>query len=58
MLSRGPVIVDVGNAGIGHLTIDKNEIMQQKVISAIDAVVLGRPKQPFVTPALQTEARR
>jgi hypothetical protein len=29
--------------GIGHLSIDKNEIMQQKVISAIDAVVLSRP---------------
>jgi hypothetical protein len=36
--------VDVGTTGVGHLTIDKNQIMQQRVISAIDAVVFGRPK--------------
>jgi hypothetical protein len=36
--------VDVGRTGVGHLTIDKNEVMQQKVISAIDAVVFSRPK--------------
>lgn len=30
--------------GVGHMTIDKNEVMQQKVISAIDAVVLSRPR--------------
>ena len=29
--------------GVGHLSIDKNQIMQQKVISAIDAVVFKRP---------------
>jgi hypothetical protein len=34
--------VDVGRIGVGHLTIDKNEIMQQRVISAIDAVVFSR----------------
>jgi hypothetical protein len=28
--------------GVGHLTIEKNQIMQQKVISAIDAVVFSR----------------
>jgi hypothetical protein len=28
--------------GVGHLTIDKNEIMQQKVIGEIDAVAFGR----------------
>ena len=28
--------------GVGHISIDKNEIMQQKVISEIDAVVFGR----------------
>jgi hypothetical protein len=38
--------VDVGNSGIGHLTIDKNEMMQERVISAIDAVVLSRPHSP------------
>ncbi|HLG80088.1 MAG TPA: hypothetical protein VKY22_03665 [Bradyrhizobium sp.] len=32
--------VDVENVpGVGHLTIDKNELMQQKVIAAIDAAV-------------------
>jgi hypothetical protein len=28
--------------GVGHISIEKNQIMQQKVISAIDAVVFGR----------------
>jgi hypothetical protein len=28
--------------GVGHMSIEKNEIMQQKVISEIDAVVFGR----------------
>jgi hypothetical protein len=36
--------VDVqGVPGVGHLSIDKNQIMQRKVISAIDAVVFHRP---------------
>jgi len=35
--------VDVGRLGMAHLTIDKNELMQQKVISAIDAVAFSRP---------------
>ena len=35
--------VDVqGMPGVGHLSIDKNQIMQQKVISAIDAAVFHR----------------
>jgi hypothetical protein len=34
--------------GISHLTIDKNEIMQQKVIAAIDAVVFNAPRRPAV----------
>jgi len=35
--------VNVENVpGVGHVTIDKNQIMQQKVISAIDAVVFSR----------------
>lgn len=29
--------------GVGHLSIDKNQIMQQKVIGAIDAAVFKRP---------------
>ena len=28
--------------GVGHISIDKNQIMQQKVISEIDAAVFGR----------------
>ena len=34
--------VDVGRMGVGHLTIDKDLAMQQRVISAIDAVVFSR----------------
>jgi hypothetical protein len=35
--------VNVENVpGVGHMSIEKNQIMQQKVISAIDAVVFGR----------------
>jgi len=41
--------VDVSNSGVGHLTIDKNEMMQQRVISAIDAVAFSRAKAPSVT---------
>jgi hypothetical protein len=41
--------VDVGKIGMGHLTIDKNQIMQQKVISAIDAVVFSRKKEASAT---------
>jgi hypothetical protein len=33
--------IDVGKMGMAHLTIDKNEIMQRKVISAIDALTFG-----------------
>jgi hypothetical protein len=39
--------------GVGHLTIEKNQIMQQKVISEIDAAVFGRP-----TPASPTRRRQ
>jgi hypothetical protein len=37
--------------GVSHLTIDKNEIMQQKVIAAIDAVVFNAPRRPTVADA-------
>jgi hypothetical protein len=37
--------------GVSHLTIDKNEIMQQKVISAIDAVVFSGARRPAVAEA-------
>lgn len=46
--------VDVGKLGMAHLTIDKSEIMHQKVISAIDAVVFGAPKR--ASAASQPEA--
>ncbi|HWZ40425.1 MAG TPA: hypothetical protein VNY08_19195 [Bradyrhizobium sp.] len=32
--------------GVSHLTIDKNELMQRKVIAAIDAVVLSGGSEP------------
>jgi len=32
--------------GVGHITIEKNLIMQQKVIGAIDSVVFGRMRSP------------
>lgn len=44
--------VDVGRMGVGHLTIDKNLAMQQRVISAIDAVVFSRPRGPAATPSM------
>jgi hypothetical protein len=40
--------------GVGHISIDKNQIMQQKVISAIDAVVFGRS----ITPSGAPKSRR
>lgn len=45
--------VNVQNVpGVGHVTIEKNEIMQRKVISEIDAVVFGsRPRQASAAPA-------
>jgi len=45
--------VNVQNVpGVGHITIDKNEIIQRKVISAIDSVVFGgRPKEASVAPS-------
>jgi hypothetical protein len=46
--------IDVGKIGMAHLTIDKSEIMQRKVISAIDAVALNRQKSPSA--ARQAEA--
>ena len=47
--------IDVGKIGMAHLTIDKNEIMQRTVISAIDAVAFGRMRPPSV--AQQKDAR-
>jgi len=50
--------VDVGKLGMAHLTIDKSEIMQRKVISAIDAVAFSRPKEPSVAPQTQASATK
>lgn len=36
--------VDVGKIGMGHLSIDKSEIMHRKVIAAINSAVLAGPK--------------
>jgi len=41
--------VDVGSTGVGHLTIDKDVAMQQRVISAIDAVAFSRSSGTSVT---------
>ena len=41
--------VNVENVpGVGHMSIEKNQIMQHKVISAIDAVVFGRSEPASV----------
>jgi hypothetical protein len=46
--------VDVASVpGVGHLTIEKSQVMQQKVIGEIDAVVFGRP-----SPASPTRRRQ
>jgi hypothetical protein len=41
--------VDVGGMGVGHLSIDKNEAMQRKVIAAIDSVVLSHARSTSAT---------
>jgi hypothetical protein len=39
--------------GVGHVSIDKNEVIQQKVIAAIDAAVVSGPSpDPMAAPAL------
>lgn len=44
--------------GVGHLTIDKNELMQRKIIAAIDAAVLSGPREaPTATPSPTTRPR-
>lgn len=40
--------------GVGHISIDKNQLIQQKVISAIDAVVFSRHISPPHKPSPQT----
>jgi hypothetical protein len=49
--------VDVQNIpGVGHMSIDKNEIMHRKVISAIDAVVFSRRVDAPSAPKRSSEA--
>ncbi|MGJ4887741.1 hypothetical protein ACQR0Z_07545 [Bradyrhizobium sp. HKCCYLS3077] len=53
--------VDVGTAvpGVGHITIEKNQIMQQKVIGAIDSVVFGgKGRQPAGPPTRMAAPQR
>lgn len=53
--------VNVENVpGVGHMSIEKNQIMQQKVIGEIDAVVFGRsaPSAPKPRPGEASAARR
>jgi len=50
--------VNVQNVpGVGHVTIEKNEIMQRKVIGAIDSVVFtSQPKEASAAPRLDKRA--
>ena len=49
--------VNVENVpGVGHITIEKNEIMQQKVISAIDAAVFSRAMEGSVAQGRSQDA--
>jgi hypothetical protein len=60
--------VNVQNVpGVGHMSIEKNQIMQRKVISEIDAVVFGRsapssgarkPRQPGAANAVKPGTAR
>lgn len=48
--------VNVENVpGVGHITIEKNQIMQQKVIGAIDAVVFNRAVEASVAQRRSSE---
>ena len=49
--------IDVGGIGMAHLTIDKSEIMQRKVIGAIDAITFGGPQKPRPEPRAARPAR-
>lgn len=49
--------IDVGRIGMAHLTIDKSEIMQRKVIGAIDAVTFGGSKMTSGAKKPQPESR-
>ncbi|NPU09559.1 hypothetical protein HL666_02130 [Bradyrhizobium sp. 83002] len=44
--------------GVGHITIEKNQIMQQKVIGAIDSVVFGGKGRPAAPPTRMAAPQR
>lgn len=49
--------VNVENVpGVGHITIEKNQIIQQKVIGAIDAAVFNRSMEASIVQRRSTEA--
>jgi hypothetical protein len=49
--------VNVENVpGVGHLTIEKNQIMQQRVLAAIDAVVFNRATEASAAQRRSPEA--
>jgi hypothetical protein len=50
--------IDVGKLGMGHLWIDKSAVMQQMVISAIDAVAFSRPKPAVAAPRTHASATK
>jgi hypothetical protein len=50
--------VDVRSTGVGHISIDKNEIIQRRVIAEIDAVALrSKPRTAPVDPNAPKPAR-
>jgi hypothetical protein len=48
--------IDVGKLGMAHLTIDKSEIIQRRVIGAINAAAVSRPKLPPVPQQAEASA--
>lgn len=48
--------VDVQSVGVGHITIDKNELIQRKVISAIDAAVFRGQRSPVAAAGARSAA--
>lgn len=52
--------VDVRGSGVGHITIDKNEAIQRRVIAEIDAAIARSrgPAGPVAAPGAATRAAR
>jgi hypothetical protein len=51
--------VDVRGTGVGHISIDKNEAIQRRVIAEIDAAIMRSraPSAPVAEPAAPRQAR-